>query len=255
LKLETDLRHALERGEFRLLYQPQVAVTTRRVVGSEALLRWNHPELGLLTPDRFLHVANECGMMAAIDTWVLREACRQNASYRATRHTTLRVAVNLSSAQFNRADLIPTVADALRDANLEPSGLELELSETVVVRRLEEARTQLERLKAIGVRVAIDDFGTGYSSLGQLRFLPFDCLKIDRSFVHPLGMDRVATALAASVVALGHGLGMEVVAEGVETQAQLELLGKLKCDAAQGYLIAKPLEASDFQTLLERESV
>jgi diguanylate cyclase (GGDEF)-like protein/PAS domain S-box-containing protein len=254
LKLETDLRHALEREQFKLYYQPQVDLQTRRVVGCEALLRWEHPELGVLAPDRFLQLASDCGLMAAVDTWVLREACQRTADWRRTLHPALRVAVNLSGAQFNRADLIPVVSDALQAASLEPSGLELELSETVVIRRPEDAIAQLERLKALGVRVSIDDFGTGYSSLSQLRRLPFDQLKIDRSFVRPLGVDRASTALAASIVALGHGLSMEVIAEGVETETQMRLLQNLECDSAQGYLIAKPLERTVFEAFLQNES-
>lgn len=240
LTLENDLRRAVERGEFRLHYQPVVDAGTGAVASAEALLRWEHPALGLVPPARFIPVAEEAGLMVPIGAWVLRGACRQAAEWARSPAGPLRVAVNVSAAQFGREDLVATVTAALEESGVDARWLELELTETLVMRDVAGTARQLRALRALGVSVAVDDFGTGFSSLAKLQSLPLDALKVDRSFVERLAAIPSSLPLVRAVVTLARELGMRVVAEGVETAEQLTALRALGCDLVQGYLFARP---------------
>ncbi|WP_181391975.1 EAL domain-containing protein [Deinococcus irradiatisoli] len=250
LELEGWLRRALELGEFELHYQPQVT-RSGTPVAVEALVRWRHPSLGLVPPAKFIPAAEESGLIVAIGEWVLAEACRQAAAWYRLGQP-IRVAVNVSALQFSRPDFFQTVEQALSGAGLDPSLLEVELTESLVMHDPGESARQMEQLRALGVRVAVDDFGTGYSSLSYLHRLPIDVLKIDRSFVAELEAPRGTQALVQAIVALARALDLMVVAEGVETDAQLAFLNELGCDLVQGYLFARPMptrEVSAFLTM------
>jgi len=250
MEIEHALRRALEYGELELYYQPQTEAG-HRLVGLEALLVWNHPKLGTTSPQEFLPVAEESGMIVPIGVWALRSACLQNAKWQRVGFPRLRVAVNVSPIQFARPDFVETVAQALAESGLDPSLLELELTENVVMREPEESVRQMQRLRALGVGLAIDDFGTGYSSLSYLRLLPIDSLKVDRSFVKEVEKDPNTIPLVRAIVALAHGLGLTVVAEGVETQQQFEVLRQIGCDRFQGYLLGEAAPAAMIERLLE----
>jgi diguanylate cyclase (GGDEF)-like protein/PAS domain S-box-containing protein len=242
LEIENSLRRALDNRELRLYYQPQVDAGGK-LAGFEALLAWDHPKLGLTSPARFIPVAEESGMIVPIGSWVLAEACRQSAVWQHSGCPRVRVAVNVSATQFSRTDFTETVAEALSASTLDPSLLELELTEGVVVRDLEESIRQMERLRALGVGISIDDFGTGYSSLSYLRRLPIDALKIDRSFLQEIDREPATIPLVKAIVALAHGLRLTVVAEGVENRGQLEALRAVGCDLFQGYLLGEAVPA------------
>ncbi len=249
LSLECDLRRALERGEFVVHYQPQVELASGRFVGAEALVRWQHPRLGLVSPAEFIPLAEATGLIVPLGEWVLRTAVRQCGDWQGRGLGPLRVAVNLSPRQFQQPDLVEAVRGSLLEAGLEPRQLELEVTESSVVSNREAAVATLREIRGVGVRVAIDDFGTGHSSLGYLKHLPVDTLKIDRSFVRDLATDPNDEAIVAAVVKLGHSLGLKVKAEGVEDEAQSRLLGSLGCDEAQGYLFGRALPAEAFEKL------
>jgi diguanylate cyclase (GGDEF)-like protein/PAS domain S-box-containing protein len=249
LEIETALRRAMEHGELQLYYQPQ-AEPGGRLVGFEALLVWNHPKLGLTPPAQFIPVAEDSGMIVPIGSWALAEACRQASAWQGDGCPKFKVAVNVSATQFCRSDFVDTVAQALSHSKLDPATLELELTESVVMRDVEESARQMDRLRALGVSIAIDDFGTGYSSLSYLRRLPIDALKIDRSFLEEVEKDSNTIPLIQAIVTLAHGLGLSVVAEGVENQHQLEVLRAAGCDAFQGYLLGEPMPAVDAERLL-----
>ncbi len=252
-RLERELRQALERSEFVLHYQPQLELASGRLVGAEALVRWNHPERGLVPPGEFIPAAEANGLIRPLGAWVLREACRQATVWR-ERGWDLSVAVNLSPAQLRHRQLLPLIGVALEAAGLEPARLELEITEGVLMENVEQQGDGLLRgLTADGVRLALDDFGIGYSSLAYLRHLPVKTIKIDRSFVRDLGQDPDALALVRAIVSLGHSLRKRVVAEGIENATQLALLRELGCDEAQGYHIARPLDATQFADLLARQ--
>jgi EAL domain-containing protein (putative c-di-GMP-specific phosphodiesterase class I) len=250
LELMGDMRHALDNGEFRLEYQPQF-LAHGELVGFEALLRWDHPERGLIKPDKFIPIAEETGLVVPIGKWVLEQACRQLAVWRAAGYQKLRMAVNVSTLQFERQDWMQTISSAVKDNGLPPSALEVELTESVVMKNSERAAERLAQLRALGISSAIDDFGTGYSSLKYLQNLPIDTLKIDQSFVRNLDPNSDAEsgngAIVRAIVTLAQQLGLRVVAEGVETNEELQLLRRLGCDLVQGYLFAKPMtvEACD----------
>jgi diguanylate cyclase (GGDEF)-like protein/PAS domain S-box-containing protein len=248
--LQHELRQALGRGELRLVYQPQADVRSGEIIGFEALLRWTHARLGNVPPDRFIPLAEECGAMLPIGEWVIREACREAARW----PRPLSVAINLSPVQFQTGDLVATVRAALLETGLDPRLLELEVTETVLIRDRERARAILQGLKALGVRLAMDDFGTGYSSLSYLQSFPFDKIKIDRSFISNIERNRHSMTIVKAVVGLGHGLNLEVVAEGVETAQQLELLRGERCDAVQGFLLGRPDDIGSFVSTLERRA-
>jgi EAL domain-containing protein (putative c-di-GMP-specific phosphodiesterase class I)/anti-sigma regulatory factor (Ser/Thr protein kinase) len=234
---------ALDRSELRLCYQLEVDLAEESTTGVEALVRWQHPTLGLLPPSEFIDVAEETGLVVPLGDWVLQEACRELA--RRDPRGGLRLSVNLSARQLGVPELIDTVRDVLDETGLDPSRLCLEITESVLMDDVQSSIDALLDLKALGVRLAIDDFGTGYSSLSYLRRFPVDVVKLDRSFVAGLGVDSAATAIVAAVVNLAHALGIVVVAEGVETEAQLVALRALRCDRAQGYYWNRPLPADE----------
>ncbi|WP_161884162.1 sensor domain-containing protein [Deinococcus alpinitundrae] len=251
--LEGELRQAVQRSELELHYQPLIEISSGRVRGVEALLRWHHPRLGLVSPATFIPIAEESGLIVSpVGEWVLTEACRQNAAWQRAGLAPFQVSVNVSALQFDREDFVEMVAAALDSNGLEGRWLELELTETLVMRRVSESARQLARLRALGVSIAIDDFGTGHSSLAYLQQLPIDTLKIDRSFV--LGLDASLVGgthpLIQAVIAMGHALGLAVVAEGVETEVQLQWLGQEGCDLAQGFLLARPQSAGSLKAFL-----
>jgi EAL domain-containing protein (putative c-di-GMP-specific phosphodiesterase class I) len=250
--LEGDLRGALERGDLRLEFQPQFEFAAGRIVGAEALVRWRHPRLGPVPPAEFIPLAESSGLIVPLGAWVLREACRQTRSWRDAGLPHLPMAVNLSLAQCRAGDLAKSTRRVLRATGLEPCALELEVTESLFFSPRNGHLDDLYRLHTQGVRVSIDDFGTGYSSLGRLRQLPVDQIKIDRSFVAGLGHSPDAEAIVCAVIRLGRSLGLRVLAEGVETDAQCAFLRAEGCDAAQGFHIAKPLPADDFAALLRR---
>ena len=242
--LERDLRLALARNELELYYQPKVELGRDGLSGVEALVRWHHPERGLVPPGEFIEVAEETGLILALGEWVLRGACVQ-----ATAWPTLQMSVNISPVQFKQRDLVDVVRRALADSGLQPERLELEITEGVLLQNTDTAMTTLRQFKELGVLIAMDDFGTGYSSLGYLQKFPFDKIKIDRSFVSALETRTDADAIVRAVVGLGHSLGMRTCAEGVETVAQLAFLRREGCDEVQGYYFGKPMPAPEFEHL------
>jgi EAL domain-containing protein (putative c-di-GMP-specific phosphodiesterase class I) len=258
LALERDLRRALDRNEFLLHYQPQVELTTGKVVGAEALLRWQSPDRGLVSPAEFIPVLEDTGLIIPVGRWVLSAACRQAKAWQeAPGLAPLRMAVNLSARQFSQEDLVSDVSGALMEAGLDPPWLELELTESLLMEDLDASLRALHQLKSAGggVRISIDDFGTGYSSLYRLKTLPIQRLKIDRSFIRDVPTDPDDAAITAAIVRLAHSLRLEVVAEGVETEQQLAFLRHRECDEAQGYHFSEPLPAGRFaEFLLKREA-
>ncbi len=251
LHMESELRHALARDEFVLHYQPQVDLRSGRVVGMEALLRWNHPEFGMVSPASFIGLAEETGLIDQIGTWVLRTACAQNKAWQLGGMRNLCVAVNLSARQFGKVDLTRSIKDILHETKLAPKYLEIELTESMVMTDVECAISTLRELKAIGVKLSIDDFGTGYSSLSYLKRFPIDVLKIDRSFVRDIALDTDDAAIVASIISLSHNLKLNVIAEGVETKEQLTYLRQHGCDEMQGYYFSKPVSAERFEQILK----
>jgi diguanylate cyclase (GGDEF)-like protein len=255
LSIESDLRLALDHGDFRLFYQPKLDLTSGKITGVEALLRWPHAEKGFIGPDKFIPVAEETGLILPLGAWVLREACAQIKNWTQQGLTHISVAANVSAQQFMRQDFVDSVLLALRENDTPGLRLELEITESVLMRNLNEARATLNRLRAEGIAVSIDDFGTGYSSLGYLRGLPVRTLKIDRSFVKDLVPHEDAAAICAAIIAMARELKMQVVAEGVENQRQLDFLKLHRCDQAQGFLISKPAPAAEIERLLRGEDV
>ncbi|WP_061288445.1 putative bifunctional diguanylate cyclase/phosphodiesterase [Azotobacter vinelandii] len=243
LRLLQDLRHALERDELRLHYQPKLIAPAGPIIGVEALLRWQHPERGLLSPDQFLPLAEKTGLIVPIGNWVLDEACAQIQRWRAAGHTSWNIAVNLSASQFAHAKLIDSVRTALQRHGLEAHNLTLEITESTAMRDADSSLAVLEQLAAMGVGISIDDFGTGYSSLLYLKRLPANELKIDRGFVNELGQGGDDAAIVSAIIALGRTLGLKIVAEGVETPEQQKHLTRLGCNLLQGYLLGRPMPA------------
>jgi diguanylate cyclase (GGDEF)-like protein len=252
VRLESDLHAAVTQQQFELHYQPKVDTASGCVFSAEALVRWRHPERGLVPPAEFIPLAEECGLIGAIGEWVIREACRQARAWQKAGLAPLRVAVNLSASQFRAGELVETIRRALADAELEPGFLEVELTESAVMSDPEESIKILEQLSRMGVILSVDDFGTGYSSMSYLRRFPIDKLKIDRSFITEV-MDRPDDAsIVRAIVSLAHSLRLKVVAEGVESPSQLEFLAALGCDQYQGYHFSPPLPAGEFETLMRR---
>jgi diguanylate cyclase (GGDEF)-like protein/PAS domain S-box-containing protein len=250
LSLDQDLRHAVERDELRLFYQPLVSMESGAIVGSEALVRWQHPTRGLVPPDSFIPLAEEIGMISAIDTWVLRTACSQAATWRRAGHPDLFVAVNVSGRELGRSDLVDRIEAVLFESGLAPDRLEIEITESTAVAQPAEALEELHQLRRAGIGIAIDDFGTGYSSLSKLATFPADRLKIDRSFLSGIKLETDEAPLVSATIALAHQLGMKVTAEGVETPAQLAFLRRQGCDLLQGYIFSRPVPAEQFEELL-----
>lgn len=249
-ELERDLRQAVERGEFRLLYQPQADCVTGRIVGVEALVRWQHPTRGLVSPDLFIPVAEEVGFIGKIGAWVLHTACSQARRWEEEGHD-LRIAVNLSGQQISRDGLVELVHDVLAKTGLSPELLELEITEGHLLQRVEHCILTLRDLKSLGVTLAIDDFGTGYSSLSYLKKLPVDRLKIDRNFVEGIPDDRDDVAIVATILSMARNLGLEVIAEGVENDTQLTHLRNAHCTEYQGYLLSRPVPPAEVEALLD----
>jgi diguanylate cyclase (GGDEF)-like protein len=250
LNLESSLRRALPLGQFELYYQPVVDAVTLEAVGVEALLRWRHPERGLLAPGDFINLAEVTGLVGQIGAWALRTACGQAKRWHDSGLDRLLLSVNVSPRQFLEGDLVSQVASALDESGLDPSLLELEITESVAMQHAEATRGMLGRLKALGVRVAIDDFGTGYSSLAYLKRFPLDTLKIDRSFVQDIHDDPVAAAISTAVIVMAHTLKLRVVAEGVEREQQRDFLAANGCDCMQGYLFGRPVPATTCESVL-----
>jgi diguanylate cyclase (GGDEF)-like protein len=245
LEIGNALHGATARGELRVFYQPQKRASDGACEGVEALVRWMHPTLGMVSPAMFIPIAEDVGLIGEIGTWVLRESCRQLAAWHKAGIQIPRVAVNLSVQQLENADLPSIVADALREAGLQTSELELEVTESMIMNQADKIIGILNALSNMGIKLAVDDFGTGYSSLSYLKHLPVNRLKIDQSFVREITTDTNDMAIARAIIALGHSMDMDVLAEGVETEAQAEFLRAENCDVLQGYLFSKPLPADE----------
>ncbi|MGB8686751.1 MAG: EAL domain-containing response regulator [Microcoleus sp.] len=250
LALEALLRHALAQGEFQVYYQPQVDIATGQIIGAEALVRWQNPERGIISPVEFIPLAEETGLIIPLGEWVLLSACAQTASWLAAGFSPFKISVNLSARQLSDPDLKARIVQILETTGLEPANLELEMTESAVVENATVAGATLNELKALGIRIAVDDFGTGYATLGYLKQFAFDSLKIDRIFVRKANEDAQNAAITTAVILLGHSLNMTVVAEGVETEAELTFLKDQQCDIMQGYLFSPPQPATIFESLL-----
>ena len=245
LSLERDMRKALTNHEFFLNYQPQIKMDTGRVIGWEALVRWQHPERGLVPPNMFISVAEDTGLITPLYEFVLHVALDQQKKWEQMGYPGMTMAVNLSSAQFEDKNLVKTIKKMLTLTKVRPDALELELTESLLMKDAQEANKILREISGLGVRIAIDDFGTGYSSLSYLRRFPVDKLKVDRSFVKDMNHLKENAEIVKAIISLGHILGMDVIAEGVENEDQLKLLKELGCDSMQGFFLGKPMSAAD----------
>jgi diguanylate cyclase (GGDEF)-like protein len=254
LLLENDLRRALSVGEFELAFQPVLSTKSGRIVSAEALVRWRHPLRGMIGPNSFIPLAEETGLMIPLGEWVMREVCRQARVWQLDRGTPIRLAVNLSATQFRHQNLLGVIRSALEAENLDARYLEVELTETSVMTNPEESAGVLRQLRRMGVTVAVDDFGTGYSSLSYLRRFPIDKLKIDRSFVRDLATSRTDESIVRAIIVLAHSVGLEVVAEGVETAEQLRCVSELGCDQWQGFYCCEPQPAGRFGQMLQEQT-
>jgi diguanylate cyclase (GGDEF)-like protein len=251
MKLSASLVRAIERHEFKVLYQPQVHILTGQIIGAEALVRWEHPDEGVITPDQFIPIAEEKGHIIEIGRLVLEEACRDMKRWSDAGYGLSSIAVNLSGKQIRHKGFIDTVTSALKTTGLDPSYLEFEVTETLIMKEYEFAVDTLDVLRSLGITLSIDDFGTGYSSLAHLKKLPIDKIKIDKSFIDDITHDENDVEIAKAIIAMSHSLGLKVLAEGVETEAQLQILKKLKCEKYQGYYLSKPIPADQFEALLK----
>ena len=252
VSLESELHQAMKLEQFELFYQPKVDTASGDIHSAEALIRWRHPQRGLILPSEFIPLAEECGLIHEIGAWVIREACRQCAVWQGAGQLPLRVAVNVSPSQFRRGDLFEVVRSALQQSQLDPRFLEIELTESAVMTNPEDSVAVLEQISRMGVLVSVDDFGTGYSSMSYLRRFPIDKLKIDRSFITDLTTRADDASIVQAIVSLAHGLRLKVVAEGVETLEQLKFLQSVGCDQYQGYHFSEPLPATEFADLVTR---
>ncbi|MEW5745831.1 MAG: EAL domain-containing protein [Nitrospirota bacterium] len=249
--LENSLRQTLKRGELAVYYQPQVDIASRQIVCAEALVRWKHPEAGLLNPMQFIPLAEETGFIIPMDEWVLRTACSQTKAWHEAGYPPIVVTVNLSARQFQQPNLVEMVSRVLKETGLSPESLELEITESIAMQNIELTIPSLSRLNEMGVRLSIDDFGTGYSSLSYLKKLPIQKIKIDKSFISGLSNDPDYKAIVNAVIAMGRKLRLNVVAEGVETGEQLSFLHSSFCDEIQGYLFSRPVPAEEFEELMQ----
>lgn len=250
LSLENSLRRGLERKEFILNYQPQICAASGKLTGTEALVRWRHPELGMIPPLDFISIAEETGLIVQLGEWILQTACEQNAAWQRAGFPPLRVGVNLSLRQFQQSNFVETVSRILTDSRLEPQYLELELTESLLMDNAETTIETLHDLRNLGIRISIDDFGSGYSSLSYLKNLPIDVLKIDRAFITDIAAGASDAAIVKTIIQLAHNLGLKTIAEGVETEEQSTILSNLGCDEMQGYLFSKPLPADALESFL-----
>ena len=254
LELESRLRLALAQGHLQMYYQPQMDIATGRIQGAEALVRWNDPQEGLISPARFIPVAETSGVIGPLGEWVVREVCRQGQQWREAGLPPLTLALNVSPRQFHLTDLAGCTAAALQASGFPAALLELEITESALAERTEEARQVLVRLRELGVRIAVDDFGTGYSSLAQLKRFPIDVLKIDQGFIRDIPQSEDDMAISAAIIAMGHSMGLSVLAEGVETEGPLAFLRERGCDSYQGYLCSRPVPADEFVALLRAQA-
>jgi len=248
---ETKLRNALKNSEFEIYYQPKVELKTGKIIGSEALVRWNHPERGLVYPGEFIPLAEETGLIISLGELVLRTACNQTKIWQELGFPMLGIAVNLSSRQLNQKDIIQRVNQVIKETGLEPKYLELEVTENLVIKNEYAATKAMNEWRNLEIKIAVDDFGTGYSSLSYPKRFPFDIIKIDRSFVHNINKDPKNAAITIAIIQMAHSLNMKVIAEGVETQAELDFLYKYDCDEIQGYFFSKPVTKEQFEELLK----
>jgi len=249
--IEASLHRALARREFVLHYQPKIDLETGALIGAEALIRWEHPERGLMYPTDFIPIAEDSGLIVPIGQWVVREACRQARAWMDEGQRPIPIAVNISAVEFRDPRFLQNLQAVLKDTRLDAHYLELELTESSLMEHAESTARTLQSLKHMGVQVAIDDFGTGYSSLSYLRQFPIDALKVDQSFVHEISTDPAGTSIVCAVISMGKSLGHRVIAEGVETKEQLEFLRSQRCAEGQGYFFSRPLGAEEFAKLLE----
>ncbi len=249
--LETDLRHAIEHNQFEVFYQPQINLTDGAIIGAEALIRWNHPTLGMLSPDQFLPIAEHCGMMNQLGEWVLKTACNQMASWKTQGYAIQTIAVNLSGSQIRHSDITQTVKRILKESRCRTEWLELEITEDFIIKETESSIDTLHDLKKLGISLAIDDFGTGYSSLNHLKRLPVNKLKIDRSFVCDIHHDMEDAALVQAIISMGQSLGLKLVAEGVESHSHEVFLQAHDCTIVQGYRYSRPVPAKEIQTFFD----
>jgi diguanylate cyclase (GGDEF)-like protein len=250
LALQTSLRYALEREELEVYYQPQVNLKTGEIFGAEALVRWQHPERGLVLPSKFIPIAEETGLIVPIGEWVLYTACKQVKVWQNSGFPSLQIAVNLSSRQFSQLDLRHRLVQIIINTGIEPKYIELELTESMLVQNTEVAIRRLNALKALGVKIAIDDFGTGYSSLSYLQQFPFDVLKIDRCFIRNITENTSNAAITEAIIAMAKNLNLKLIAEGVETEDELSFVCQHQCDGMQGYLFSRPVPVQEFHQLL-----
>ena len=252
--IETGLHNALEKQEFELLYQPKMNLKTGAIVGAEALIRWRHPDRGLIEPAQFVAIAEDCGLIRPIGRWVVREACRQARAWQDAGLRPIPVSVNVSAAEFRDKGFLNNITDVLKETGLDPRYLEIELTESVLMAHAAASTAMLHSLKTLGIQLAIDDFGTGWSSLSYLRHFPIDALKVDKSFVQEITAGTSAAPIVSAVISMGKSLNHRVVAEGIETPEQLAFLQGEDCGEGQGYLFSHPLLPQKFATALERSS-
>jgi EAL domain-containing protein (putative c-di-GMP-specific phosphodiesterase class I) len=249
-QIESNLRRALEQAEFTLHYQPKVDLQNFRITGVEALLRWMHPEWGLVQPERFIAIAEECGLIVPIGRWVLREACLQSVRWRDAGIGAVSIAVNVSAVEFRQREFFDQASAIFEETGIDPASVQLELTETVLMRDVDRSADLLAKFKAIGVKIAVDDFGTGYSSLSYLSQFPIDVLKIDQSFVRSIDAGAESNgAIVSAVIDMGKNLHQRVIAEGVEDEEQLAFLKAHECNEAQGYLFSRPIDAGLMRTM------
>ena len=255
LNMESAMRRGLERGEFVLYYQPKMDLVTQQVIGAEALVRWRHPQIGLVHPIEFIPLAEETGLILPLGEWVLAQACRQQVLWKDRHPADLSIAINMSSRQFRQDDLAERVAKIIQETGADPRRLTLELTESMVMQDVSSTLIALRSLKSLGLSISLDDFGTGYSSLSYLRRFPIDELKIDKSFINDIHTNPDDAAIASAIIAMGLSLGLSVVAEGVETIEQITSLKEMRCSQVQGYYFAKPLDVTAFEQFLNDKQV
>ena len=253
LELEHELRHALERDEFMLLYQPQIDIEQGRIVGIEALIRWQHPERGMVPPDQFIGIAEETGLIVPIGEWVLQQACKQLQQLRDSELPEIHVSVNLSVRQLREASLVDKIDQVLQQSGLESSMLDLEITESMLMSDLDRVKRTLRELAGLGVSISVDDFGTGHSSLAYLKQFPISTLKVDRSFIRDIPQNKDDVAITIAIINLAKGLGIKTVAEGVESRDHLDFLKQHKCNLMQGYYFSKPVTYEEIVALLQQE--
>jgi EAL domain-containing protein (putative c-di-GMP-specific phosphodiesterase class I) len=245
----------LKREEFLLYYQPQIDLTSHKIIGAEALIRWVHPQKGMIPPDTFIPIAEESGLIVAINKWVIQTACRQNRTWEKAGFDPIRIAVNLSGYQLAKQNIIQVIRDALQEADLDAKYLEIEITENILMQDNEDTVWILQGMKDLGLKIALDDFGTGYSSLNYLTSFPVDVIKIDRSFVMGLPELKNNLVIIKTIIAMGHSLGMKIVAEGIETEEQLALLKEFGADEGQGYYFSRPVPQDEFTSFLQEELI